>query len=1113
VGRQNHIQKLLVNHNRRLQALKERKALGGLDAPVGISLEIEEIEAEIEQLQAELAELQRPAAGATRVSSPQSSEGRPLIANRYRIEDLLGQGGMGEVYRGTDAQTDETVAIKILKPEVVNNPDLVARFIREGEALRQLNHPSIVKMLAAVEETGRHFLVMEYVKGGSLQDLLQQQSPITIRRTVEICLDLADALTRAHRLNIIHRDLKPDNVLLAEDGTPRLTDFGIAHLVDNEQLTQTGALIGTPHYLSPEACNGERIDTRTDIWAFGIILFEMLTGRRAFTGASVPALLMAIVTQPVPDVAELCPDIPDALADLVYRMLEKDPRQRIPSVRLVGAELEAIFEDRAISPTPAEPPDPATLAQKSRRFEPLPTEMRASRHNLPVQPTPIVGRVTELAKLNTLLVEPDVRLVTILGPGGMGKTRLALELASAQLPRFERGVYFVELAPLQAANSMVAAIAQAVNFPLDGGQDTRTPQQQLLDYLREKQMMLVLDNFEHLLEGASLVSDILGAAPQVKIVVTSRAKLNLQSEHLFQLEGMDLPQADTEPPAVVTQSSAVALFLQSAGRLQPGFELADDDAPAVAQICRLVQGMPLGIILAAAWIELLSPAEIAAEINRSLDFLESDLRDVPERHRSIRAVFDYSWQLLSPREQEIFQTLSVFRGGFSREAAQAVTGASLRDLMALNQKSLLYRAPTGRYELHELLHQYAAGQLAQHPAAGEAVHNAHCAYYACMMQQWITDLIGKEAIDAEQENLLIAWDWAVAHGQVEPIGQLVDGLGWIYARDQESYKKQVVACQRAAEKIADIDSAEAKVVLAKILFVESMVTQGLEGGEAADQILQKCLELLDAPDLKEQDTRTLRVDALWSKGMLHLMHTYNPAKARECFQQSLTLAKASDDQKRQAGALSGLIEVARSLEEFEQAKQLAQECLALYQTGPGRGGVLMELGHIARFQNQMKISKDYYQEALAIYQEFDAHSGIAYAQKNLSSVFRQEGMFNEAYTLCEESVAISRDLGSRYELAFLIESFATEALHLGHLEQAKQLTEESMALFQALDEKIGVGMAAWGLCSCSMHLGQYEAAETHGHMALDVAREIDHQESTHCPGRGPDNEPLTGSRE
>ena len=272
------------------------------------------------------------------------SEETILVAGRYQQESLIGHGGMGDVYRGTDTHTMQSVAIKRLHQDIVReNPDIVDRFRREGEALRQLNHPNIVKILDAVEEDGKQYLVMEYVGGGSLRDLLDEQSRLPMEAVLNIALDLADALTRAHRMNIIHRDIKPDNVLLAEDGTPRLTDFGVARLGNRSRLTQTGSVIGTYAYLSPEACNGLELDERADIWSFGVMLFEMLTGRVPFQETSTAAILTAILTKPAPDLQRLRPGAPPALIDLIYRMLEKDRDRRVSSVRLIGAELEAII--------------------------------------------------------------------------------------------------------------------------------------------------------------------------------------------------------------------------------------------------------------------------------------------------------------------------------------------------------------------------------------------------------------------------------------------------------------------------------------------------------------------------------------------------------------------------------------------------------------------------------------------------------------------------------------------------------------------------------------------------------------------------------------------------
>ena len=271
-----------------------------------------------------------------------------VIANRFEIndleKDLLGRGGMGIVYRATDRESGEAVAVKTLDSAVLSTePNVLERFRREGEALRQLDHPNIVKYIAAIESYGQHYLVMEYVEGGSLQDVLAAQGHLSSQRAIEIGLDLADALERAHQLGIIYRDLKPANVLIARDGTPRLSDFGIAHLADKAHLTQSGVLIGTMSYLSPEAFGRETLDARTDVWAFGVLLFEMLTGHLPFADKNITAKITAILTQPTPDLTQYNSDVPQALADLIYRMLEKDREQRIASASLVKDELEVIL--------------------------------------------------------------------------------------------------------------------------------------------------------------------------------------------------------------------------------------------------------------------------------------------------------------------------------------------------------------------------------------------------------------------------------------------------------------------------------------------------------------------------------------------------------------------------------------------------------------------------------------------------------------------------------------------------------------------------------------------------------------------------------------------------
>ncbi len=1043
--------------------------------------------------------------------NPQSWVGE-TINNRYRIDELLGQGGMSTVYKGFDPNLERPVAIKIVHSFLALHDKFVQRFQREASSVARLRHPNIVQVYDFNQIEDTYFMVMEYIEGVTLQNTIDgirsgEAGVVPIHDLIGKGEKLASAMDYAHRAGLIHRDVKPANIMIQPDGEPLLMDFGIAKLVDTAQnITNTGAVMGTVSYMSPEQVRGEEIDGRADQYALGVILYELMSGRRPFEGDTTFQTMMKHIHDPVPKLQSLYPPEPvsQALIEVVYQTLAKKPADRYPDSAALVAALQLCrraethtADTRLELSTPIISPPPQTITRPqtpreqrqmaeqrikelqaillseplkedlqlelmdllARRgdfltalkqynsyqklldhelgVEPMPDTVRhrdqimSARmtpwNNLKPEITPFLGRSEEIRRLSAMITHPDTRLLTISGSGGMGKTRLARriirQLGSHQWRYFMHGVLFVPLAMLDSEADIIYAIASACDIVL-AGQDE--PLTLLAKTLKQREILLVLDNFEHLTAHAPLVFQLLQEAPKLKVLVTSRHRLNLPGETVFPLSGLTYSQFDNDFDATAELDDGPRLFMQASRKLNPEFSMSETDHFNIFRICEIVDGIPLGIELAASWTRVLTCREIVERLEADLKLLTNDQTPVTERHRDLRAVFQYSWDLLSPEEQSILAALSIFRGPFEFQAAADIAGATADGVAGLVDKSLLQavvlrdttQVALGRiYSVHEIVRYYAQEMLAADPSRQESITAAHLEYYASYTAAQDTPLRSagqREAWEGMQRNISNirqAWQNGLRGGRFNLISQMLEPIYRYY----EMGALYLEGKQFFSEAIAALPLDPPFELFHQLHGRLAAFNMRLANYDEVNRVCNGCVES-------------------WEQ--------YEPDSFLSKKERAFLLSIHAEMFNKQGN-------FAEAAKLIKQAKQLYEEIDWLF----GIAAATHRLGIVDYLQGNFMQAYLEYEEALRRYREMGEEVNAAHIQANLALFQIAMQQFEEGKKGLKANLEITRQWHNKQRIGTNLLNLAFTNMALQQFEEGKQEIEESLLYFRETGDR------------------------------------------------------------
>jgi len=737
------------------------------------------------------------------------------------------------------------------------------------------------------------------------------------------------------------------------------------------------------------------------------------------------------------------------LAELMANALEIRMEERAAFLRIARGELA--IERLTVPPSL---PD-LSLHQSSQTLS----------SSIPTPLTPLIGREAELSALGQMLGDPQCRLITLVGPGGIGKTRLAIEVANQYKDRFPDGVWFVPLAPLNSTNLIVPTIADSLDFKFS---DPTNTQAQLLRYLHLKRALLVLDNAEHLLDGVGVFTEILEHCPQVNLLVTSRELLNLLSEWVFEIRGLLVPT--NEQVEQMEAYSSVALFLQSARRVQAGFALREEERQWVRNICHTMEGTPLGIELSAAWVGLLSCEEIAKEIERNLDFLTVSMRDLPERHRSMRATLDHSWKLLNDEEKCILSRLSVFQDPFRREAAEEICGANFAVLSSLRNKTLLYRTDQDYFSLHELVRQYAERKLAEDPGEQERVKDWHAAYYVRCLAEWEKALKSSRQVETFNQ-----------------MAQIIDNLslGWLH---------MITNCQpKTGKKNLFCADLIHQALFSLSLFYE-MRCRSIEAIALFKESVAYLRSVQDEFEATEDSSRFISVLGHITAylGLHHvLIHQYR--KASEYLEEAIQLLGKGQARVEKAQAQVMLAAVKNILGQIQESIVLLEQCRSIFREEGEDWWYLLSIIHLAHSCNssgKLQESEALHQEGFRLVEPGDLRLGLS-LRTGFACLLYLKNDFAEAEQWMQENLQLADQLGNSRRTAANLFNLGRVALATQRIELAEEYIQKSIDLLGGFGELFDLTMLHIYLGKCFAAQTNRLAARDQFRKAIKIGQEFD----------------------